>query len=138
MQTARQLRWRSLSAGICLLAVVLLYAPLACASWSSYEASCCTSDQCPIKDHHHQKALESSSHHMDCDHEMPGMTSCSMSCCQNADRPITASVVFVLPAAVTVSAPARFTSATELAKPLDFPRLIEPISPPPRVAVAAV
>src|SRR5205807_746127 len=46
MQTARQNRRRSISASICLLMVVFLYAPLAGAAWSTYQSSCCTSGQC--------------------------------------------------------------------------------------------
>ena len=135
--TARdQRRWRFLSATICFLAVVLLYAPLAAASWSSYKAACCTSDQCPIPEHHRQKAPAAPVHHMNCTHEMPAISACSTSCCQNADRPAIAPVVFVLPAAVNLFGPAAFTSAIEFLKSPDFPHSIEPLSPPPRLAPA--
>jgi hypothetical protein len=132
--TARdQRRWRFLSATICLLSVVLLYAPLALASWSSHKAACCTLGQCPIPEHHRHKVPTAPMHHMDCGHEMPGMAACSMSCCQNPDRPAVTPVVFVLPVSLNISGPAGFTSAIELLKFPDLPRSIEPLSPPPRL-----
>src|SRR6267378_3610327 len=132
MQTARYNRWRSISASICLLMVILLYAPLAGAAWSSHQMACCASGQCPIPAHHHQKTPAAPADHMDCGHEMAGMTACSMSCCHDSDRSLVASMAFVLPGSIAASPSVASTSPTELAKPLDFPRTIEPLSPPPR------
>src|SRR5580692_3871227 len=98
MQTARQNRRRSLSASICLLVVVLLYAPLAEAAWTAYQSACCTTGQCPIAAHHHQKVPAAPANHMDCGHDMPGMMACAMSCCHDSDRSLFNSVAFVLPA----------------------------------------
>jgi hypothetical protein len=74
---------------------------------------------------------------MDCGHDMPGMVACAMSCCHDSDRSLLTSVAFVQPppmAAVTVTA---IKSPIELAKPFDFPRCLEPVSPPPRFVFAA-
>ena len=136
--TTRLHHRRSIYASICLLVVVLLYAPLAGAAWSAYSAGCCTSGQCPIKSHHHQETPAAPAHHMDCGHDMSGMMSCSMSCCQDADRSAVTSIAFVLPPQVTVPAPAAIQSPFESAKPLDFPRSIEPLSPPPRLFSASI
>jgi hypothetical protein len=137
MKSARQNRHRSISASICLLMVVLLYAPLAGAAWSSHQMACCASGQCPIPAHHHQKTPAAPANHMDCGHEMAGMTACSMSCCHDSDRSLVASMAFVLlPSAVAAEATA-IKSPIEFAKPLDFPRSIEPLSPPPRFISAA-
>ena len=138
MTTRQHRRRRSISAAICLLVVVLLYAPLAGAAWSSYSAACCTSGHCPIKSHHHKKTPAAPAHHMDCGHDMPGMIACSMSCCQDSDRSLVNSIAFVLPPAVTVAAPAAIQSPFESARPLDFPRSIEPLAPPPRLAFASI
>jgi len=75
---------------------------------------------------------------MDCGHDMSGMMDCAMSCCHDSDRSLIASIAFVLPPSVTVVPAAAFASQIELAKPLDFPRSIEPLSPPPRLFSAAV
>jgi hypothetical protein len=75
---------------------------------------------------------------MDCGHDMPGMVACSMSCCHDSERSIISSIAFVMPPELKVLEPAAFQSPIELAKPLDFPRSFEPLSPPPRfLAVAA-
>src|SRR5882672_12471685 len=116
MESPRHRRWRSISTSICLLVVVLLYAPLAGAAWSSYQASCCTSDQCPIAGHHHQKAPAAPANQMDCGHDMPGMMACSMSCCHDSERSMVSAIAFVLPSPVAVIAPDGIKSLIELAK----------------------
>jgi hypothetical protein len=133
MTIRRQNRSRSFFAAICLLAVALLYAPLAAAAWSSYSASCCTSDQCPIKEHHRQRLPAPPENHMDCGHEMAGLSACTMSCCQNPDRPAITSVAFVLPPAVSIPPLAAFASAFEFPKLLDSLLSIAPLFPPPRL-----
>src|SRR5204862_5153478 len=138
MQTARQNRRRSVVASICLLIVVLLYAPLAGAAWSSYQSACCTSGQCPIPAHHHRKTPAAPADHMDCGHDMSGMMACTMSCCHDSDRSLVTSIAFLLPPSVAVDAAAAIKAPFELTKPLDFPRSIEPLSPPPRSVSAAV
>jgi hypothetical protein len=136
MQTTREHRRRSISASICLLVVVLLYAPLAGAAWSSYQSACCTSDQCPIPEHHHHKAPASPANHMDCGHDMAAMMACTMSCCHDSDRSMVASIAFVLPPVIAVAAPGAIKSPVQSARPLDLQRSIEPLSPPPRLVPA--
>jgi hypothetical protein len=130
-------RRRKISAAICLLVVVLLYAPLAGAAWSSYQSACCMSGQCSVASHHHHKTPTAPENHMDCGHDMSGMIACSMSCCYDSDSSLVTSVAFVLPPAVTFAAPAAIKSPFESASPLDLPRSIEPLSPPPRFSSAA-
>jgi len=141
MQTSLQRRRRSVGAILCLLVVVLLYAPLAGAAWSSLQSACCTSDQCPIPEHHHHKSPAAPADHMDCGHDMAdmtaGMMACSMSCCHDSDRSAVTSFAFVLPPLMAVPSSAATKSPVRLARPLDFPRSIEPLSPPPRPALAA-
>jgi hypothetical protein len=138
MLTARQHRRRSILASICLLMVVLLYAPLAGAAWSSYQMACCLSGQCPIPAHHHQRTPAAPANHMDCGHDMSGMMACSMSCCHDSDRSLIASIAFVLPPSAAAASAIAIKSPIKLAKPLDFPRFIEPLSPPPRFIPAAI
>jgi hypothetical protein len=155
METARHNRWRSVSAGICLLAVLFLYTPLVTSSWSAYGPACCAFGQCPIKEHHHHLALpdlnqadsnhsnsndnsnqpnskQNASNDMDCHHEMAGMMACNMSCCRNPETPAVASAIFVLPLPFTLSAPASFKSNIVSLQAMNFLRTIEPLSPPPR------
>jgi hypothetical protein len=137
MATRHQDRLRSFKATACLLAVVLLFAPLAGAAWSSYSGSCCTSGQCPIKSHHHQHSSPASENPMDCGHEMPGMAACSMSCCHNLDHAAISPGLFVLPGPITVSAPSILKSPIDLREPMNFLRSLKPLSPPPRLSPAA-
>jgi hypothetical protein len=48
------------------------------------------------------------------------------------------SLAFVLPSVVSLTDPAIFKTPIESAKPLDFLRAIQPLSPPPRFEAAAV
>jgi hypothetical protein len=138
MQIARQNLRRSISASICLLMVVLLYAPLAGAAWSSYVSACCMSGQCPIAAHHHQKIPSAPANHMDCGHDMLGMMACAISCCHDSDRSLVTSIAFVLPPSLTPDRMVAIKSPIEYAWPLDFPRSVEPVSPPPRCLSSAV
>jgi len=92
MKSALHKRRRSISASICLLVVILLYAPLGGAAWTAYQSACCTSGQCPIAAHHHQKAPIAPANHMDCGHDMPGMIACAMSCCHDSDGSLLTSI----------------------------------------------
>jgi len=135
METATHNRWRSTSAGICLLAVLFLYTPLATAAWSAYSSACCASGMCPIKEHHHHQA-PADSNRMDCGHDMPGMMACSMSCCRNPEDPAVASAIFVLPLPFVLSAPASLKSPIVSLHSQDYSRFVKPLSPPPRFVSA--
>jgi len=75
---------------------------------------------------------------MDCGHDMRGMMSCALSCCHDADRSLMASIAFVLPSSQVAAVAAATKSPITVAKPLGFPRSIEPLSPPPRFLSTAV
>ncbi len=68
---------------------------------------------------------------------MSGMMDCTMSCCHDSDGSVLTSIAFVLPASIAAAPSGAITSPIELAKPLDFPRFVEPLSPPPRFVSAA-
>src|SRR6266566_4041678 len=138
MPPRSQNRRRSLLAVLCLVAVVLLYAPLGGAVWSLYSAPCCTSGtQCPVHGHHHSQTPSGPEHAMDCGHDLPAITECSMSCCHHPERPALTPVVFLLPAPFTVTA----TMACEELGPLPGSRntvaSLKPLSPPPRILALA-
>src|SRR5258708_12355411 len=86
---------------------------------------------------HRQKTPAALANQMDCGDDMSGMMACSMSCCHDSDRSLLTSIAFVLPPSVAMAAAAAIELPIELAKPLDLPRSIEPLSPPPRFAFAA-
>ena len=138
MIVQHQSRWRSFFATVCLLAVVLLYAPFGRAAWALYSAACCKSgSQCPTHGHHHSQTPATPERAMDCGNEMAGMAHCSMSCCHNPDRPAVAPAIFVLPTPVTVSVAATLESLIALSSPQSSVNSFEPPSPPPRLCPLA-
>jgi hypothetical protein len=127
-----------------LLAAALLYGPLIGAAWASHAMACCAGDHCNIPRHRHQRAAEhpasSTAGGMDCGHDMSGvgMTGCSMSCCQDPDKPVVTAVAFVLPHAVFASTSILVARADDAPRFVEIPRSVDPLSPPPRVAAAAL
>src|SRR5258707_702015 len=133
MRKSAPSRFRILAAWACLMAVVFLFAPLAGAVWSSSAMDCCTGDHCTIPTHHHHKAPTGA----DCDHDGgSGLTNCSMSCCQDEDRPFATAMNFVIPALVSTAAPFRVTRALDAPQSIEIPRSIQPLLPPPRVTAS--
>jgi hypothetical protein len=129
-------RYRILAALVCLLALASLYAPFAVA-WSSHARACCTGGYCNIPDHHHKKAPPNSTVGEDCDHAMAGLMDCSMSCCQDPDKPAVSSMAFVPPPATFAASAMIATGSVERAYFTEIPRTIAPVSPPPRTDNAA-
>ncbi len=123
---------RLLAAWVCLLAAVALYAPLAGAAWSVHAMACCTGDHCPIAQHHHQRKQASPHLDMDCGHGMGEMMDCSMSCCQDSEKPLVTAVAFVLPHRESAFVPASVVPAAETSEAVAVPRPVKPLSPPPR------
>jgi hypothetical protein len=125
-------RKRIVAAWMCLFAVVALHAPLAGAAWSAHAMSCCTGDHCPIARHQHQKKQDSAHSGMDCEHDLSETMDCSMSCCNDSEKPLVTAVAFVLPIAVFASASISVTGASHSLQTLEIPRSLKPPSPPPR------
>ncbi len=131
----RQKRVQLAAAWVCLLAVALLYAPLAGAALLAHGVNCCVGGVCPIPEHHHHKqqpAAAKEAAPMDCGHEMGGMTSCSMSCCKDPSRPALIPGAFVLPEVSFAPTAGEVLHAVQLASSLEISRFVKPLSPPPR------
>jgi hypothetical protein len=138
MSESSRKAWKRGAAGLCLLALVLLHAPILLAAWSIQTGMCCTGDYCPIAAHHHQKTHESPAYQMDCGHAMSGhqmneMSGCAMSCCHDSNVPAIASVAFVMPFVLSLDGLVSADSPVVSIKQTDFLRATEPLFPPPRV-----
>jgi hypothetical protein len=143
---AREKRVRTAAAWICLLAVALLYAPLASAALIANGLDCCAGGYCNIPEHRHHQRQLGHGHHgapaapsqnsapMDCGHEMSGLTSCSMSCCQDTVRPTLIPGAFVLPDVIFVPATTEATRPVQVSDAFEPSRFVKPVSPPPRFA----
>ncbi|HXJ05561.1 MAG TPA: hypothetical protein VNH65_10705 [Candidatus Acidoferrum sp.] len=121
-----------------LLAVALLYAPLAGAAWLAHSMDCCAGGYCPIAAHHHQKQQPTrpqQSSPKDCGHDVSAMGStmaCSMSCCPDPARPALIPGAFLLPAVILVPAGEEAARPVLKTRPLELSQFIKPLSPPPR------
>jgi hypothetical protein len=142
VNSRKQKRIRTAAAWLCLLAVSLLYAPLAGAALLAYGLDCCAGGFCTIPEHHHhhqrQPALSQDPAPMDCGHDMSGLTSCSMSCCKDPARPALIPNAFVLPPAGFAPAAGEVFDPLEVASSLEISRFVKPLSPPPRFASPAL
>lgn len=121
-----------------MLAVALLYAPLAAAVWAAQTMSCCTGNYCPIAAHHHQNAPAEPAQEMNCGHEMSMLMSCTMSCCQTTERPMVTAIAFVLPDLSFASMSRTVTQVAEAPPPIELPGALAPLSPPPRLHSAVL
>jgi hypothetical protein len=140
VNSRKQRRVRTASAWLCLLAVALLYAPLAGAALLAHGLDCCVGGFCTIPEHHHHKSQPAASQDtapMDCGHEMSGMKSCSMSCCKDPARPTLIPGAFVLPAGFAPAFLELFDPMPP-ASSLEISRFAKPLSPPPRFAPPAL
>src|ERR1700739_243126 len=94
---------RKLGAWVCLLATVMLWAPMWAAAWQANSMACCNGTMCLAHghskpDHPSPRRATPSETPMDCEHHSgSGLTSCSMSCCQESTHALTAAMIFVLP-----------------------------------------
>jgi hypothetical protein len=123
---------RRLRAGVCLLAVFLLWSPLWAAAWQGAGMSCCADGMCPAHGHTKQSGqtqqVPSSDMAMNCEHHGgPRAVPCTMSCCQSETRVLVASAIFVMPAQTALLRLPRFVAHVSVC----FERAIFlPILPP--------
>jgi hypothetical protein len=141
---------RAIAAWVCLLAVALLYAPLAVAALVANGVDCCAGGYCKIPEHHHNRQKPGTEHfavtraqagpsqdssHTDCGHEMNGvgMAPCKMSCCEDPSRPALTPSAFLLPSLSFVPATFEKIRSVQTAKSFEPTRFVKPLSPPPRL-----
>ena len=142
MASPRQNWLNSLGAYACLVAVLLIYAPQGMIAWWAGTGACCKSDYCPIPEHHRTKPTSPAEHAgMECEHgasaAKAGMAACGMSCCHDSERALMAPVVFVLAPATQPQGLASVARVAESPAAKDFAQSSKPLSPPPRIPVAA-
>jgi len=132
------------AAWFCLLAVSLLYAPLAGAAWRAHSMDCCAGGYCPIAAHHHHKqqaAPPPQSSPMDCGRDMSalgGTMACFMSCCPDPARAALIPGAFLLPEVALVPSAEEAAGLVPITKSLELSRFIKPLTPPPRFSSAVL
>ena len=129
---------RRLRACVCLVAVMLLWAPVWASALQAAGMGCCDGAMCPL----HGPAPKKSSSNTNSAKDMP-MTDCehhgrktamdcSMACCHPKDPVVTGVVVFVLPSAAAISAPFLIGPSATVLSSSASSVVFDPASPPPR------
>jgi len=132
-------RARRFSALLGLFAILLIYAPIASATFMAVSGACCTGDQCPIHGNHHPAKNNSNpkndSAAMDCGHEQhsaKNMRSCSVSCCHSIEQSATHANIYLLtPVSVTTGLALNASASTVASDPNISPSFA-PLAPPPK------
>lgn len=126
-------------AWVCLLTVALLWMPLWATAWQTDGMECCKGGMCMTHGHamtqHSSRSagVTQESTPMDCGHEgHAGLSACEMNCCHDQGSTVVAAVIFVMPMAAGISAPAEASDARKRPLAVVAPVLFEPPSPPPR------
>jgi hypothetical protein len=130
---------RTFGAWVCLLAVVLFWAPLWAAAWQAQGMACCEGGMCashPQGKPNQSRPKQDSS--VNCEHHGGGTPNCSMSCGQESSNSLTSAVIFVLPAPAIISQPVLDTLASPSLEPAEFMQSFEPLSPPPRTSLLSL
>ena len=141
VRAKRQERIRTTAAWFCLLAVALLYAPLAGAALLAHGVDCCLGGFCNVPEHHHHKQKSVSSQEsspIDCGHDMSGITPCKMSCCKDPARPALIPGAFVLPQLNFAPLAGQVLRPVQLVSSLEISRFVKPLSPPPRFTASVL
>jgi len=102
---------RRLGACVCLVAVILLWAPAWASALQAAGMGCCDGAMCPLHGHSPKKSSGDTNSAKEapmagCEHHgRKAAMDCSMACCHPKDSVLTGAVVFVLPGAAVISAP---------------------------------
>jgi hypothetical protein len=128
-----------LSALVCFVALMLMYAQIASAAVMVITGTCCTGDQCPIHGNHHHSSQKTGDPVMDCghgEHNMSTMDNCSMSCCHNTEQPAVHANLFLLtPLSIsTWLAPSSAVSSSSAITKVSL--AYAPLAPPPKSLVS--
>ena len=122
---------------VCLVAVILLWAPMGAAAWQTNGMACCKGNMCMAHKHSKSKRSEpQQSTLLECAHHSESeATKCSMSCCHETDPTLIGAVVFLLPTPGMISQSFPVTAALPNFAAKEFLGSFEPIAPPPRTAL---
>jgi hypothetical protein len=136
-------RLRTTAACICLLALMLIYAPITTATLMTVTGACCSGDYCPIHGNHHRNqeppAQTGENSPMDCDHvghSASKVSTCSLSCCHDAQSSVAAAHIFLLaPMTLSIALAPLFSASAApwtSSKSLAF----APPAPPPKSLIS--
>jgi len=130
---------QQMAACMCLLGLLLIYAPMATATLMAITRACCTGDACPIHGHHHpvrNNPTESRDKApTDCGHQSQdrsNMGACSMSCCHDAEQNVVHAHIFLLTPLSLATALAPLSAAWLAPANSSASLSLAPLAPPPK------
>ena len=135
MSARREKAGRKVGAYLCLLATVLLYAPLAALACNVSSMTCCDGDRCPLHRHHQR---DTHKHDMDSGHDSDEMTDCSMDCCHTSEKAALTMLTFVLPRLEIEAHTSILACAITILVSDEIRLAHEPLAPPPRFGAVAL
>ena len=129
---------RKFRAWVCLLAVVMLWAPLEVAAALANGMACCEGGMCVA--HRHSKTNQPMPREVtpgespiNCEHHgNKGIVDCSVTCGHETSPSATTGVIFVLPDSAAICEPAPALAAPVSFAPIALVPSYDPLSPPPR------
>jgi hypothetical protein len=117
-----------IGAWVCLLAAMLLWAPLWSSAWQTKGMACCDGRMCVA--HGHAAGQHTP---MNCGHEgHAGVAACQVKCCQDEGATFVAAVIFLMPGQIRIFAPVVTQDVREKAQAVLTAFVVEPPYPPPR------
>jgi hypothetical protein len=129
---------RKLGACVCLVAVVMLWAPLWASALQAAGMACCDGAMCPLHGHAPKKSSGDSNATKGapmgaCEHQGRGAAmDCTMACCHPAETSMSAAIFFVVPSPPKVSVQILIGPAPPTLSSLASSYVFDPASPPPR------
>jgi hypothetical protein len=130
---------QQVAACMCLLALLLSYAPMAMATLMAITHACCSGDACPIHGNHHparnNPAESREKAPTDCGHQgqdMSNLSACSMSCCHEAEQNTLHAHIFLLTPLSAATALAPLSAALRASADSSVSLTLAPLAPPPK------
>jgi len=127
-------------AWLCLMAILLLSAPMWASAWAARGMACCAGNMCAAHGHGKTNAAGKSETPkeeapMECEqHCGRGILNCSMSCCHEQGASLMSGTPYVLPAPPAVSLPAETLNSSVAAECEEVLQVFAPPSPPPKIS----
>jgi hypothetical protein len=129
---------RRLGACVCLVALMLLWAPAWALALQAAGMACCDGAMCPLHGHAPKKSSGDTNSAKDapmagCEHHArKAAMDCSVACCHPKDPVVTGAIVFVLPSAAALSTPHLISPQAPTLLSLACSFVFDLASPPPR------
>lgn len=127
-----------LRACVCLLAVLLLWAPAWAGAFQASQAACCASGMCPLHGHAPKKGSSDAqgakqSPVATCEHHgRSAAMDCSVACCHPDQPALTGAVAFLLPDVALIGAPHLAGASIIELSPQAGSFVFDAVTPPPR------